>query len=412
MIELFLDEIESLLVTVTAQLAATAAAQAAGASHTRQFIYTILPTVGILFNPQYAIPVLLAVLYYVLFAAGSHKKAAMPPAPLVSNGSSLSIPHWTVIRGGVGLLTALTIHAVDYGQLFPWRFAKSTSYGASLMDTGVGIVVYVTGVGAGLRYRATGKPATVKQVALSIFPLLLLGCGRTLAVRAVGYPYAIGEYGLHWNFFMTLAALPLADLLFSQRALPRLLWALNGMLFYQQFVLANFEAWILDDAVARDSLFAQNKEGLLSLPGYIAIFLAGSCIGRRGVHRSRFLVVMTIVSGIAYGALRILVGWPASRRSANLSYVAWSLCFAGTHHLIVRALYPNSASKVPIIHEAISRNQLAFFLVANILTGLANMQFPLAAVKSPAVAVVGMTVYSAILVGFAVAARNRRIARV
>ena len=37
-------------------------------------------------------------------------------------------------------------------------------------------------------------------------PLLLLGGARLGAVAATGYVVPVGEYGAHWNFFFTLAA--------------------------------------------------------------------------------------------------------------------------------------------------------------------------------------------------------------
>jgi hypothetical protein len=43
-------------------------------------------------------------------------------------------------------------------------------------------------------------------------PLLLLGCAREVATALVGYQVHLGEYGLNWNFFYTIAAVTLLTL--------------------------------------------------------------------------------------------------------------------------------------------------------------------------------------------------------
>lgn len=110
----------------------------------------------------------------------------------------------------------------------------------------------------------------------------------------------VTEYGVHWNFFFTLAILPLfgtALYPFRQRGVD---WTVLGALMticgfattitdqesYQlitaghQFFLSftPFQHWVLSPV--RHGLIGANKEGLASLPGYTAIYLLGLATGQ------------------------------------------------------------------------------------------------------------------------------------
>ena len=91
----------------------------------------------------------------------------------------------------------MCILAVDF-RCFPRRFAKTETYGVSVMDLGAGSVVF----GNALVSRcARGKPWCWSRAG----PLLALAVARTAAVASADYPGHVSEYGAHWNFFLTLA---------------------------------------------------------------------------------------------------------------------------------------------------------------------------------------------------------------
>ena len=126
------------------------------------------------------------------------------------------IPFLSAQRTFLTLLTVVAILAVDF-PAFPRRLAKVETYGVGLMDVGVGLFVYAHGVtslearGGGssvlkVRLNLAAYFALVGKTARGVFPLLVLGLLRLLVVKGSGYQEHISEYGLHWNFFFSIAS--------------------------------------------------------------------------------------------------------------------------------------------------------------------------------------------------------------
>lgn len=123
-------------------------------------------------------------------------------------------PYITVMRTFVNLCTAIAILAVDF-TIYPRRLAKAETYGSGLMDIGVGAFLMAHGLTApeartsrapdskrrGLGYLLRLVAATLRGV----LPLLVLGFLRLLSVKSTGYQEHVTEYGVHWNFFFTIA---------------------------------------------------------------------------------------------------------------------------------------------------------------------------------------------------------------
>jgi hypothetical protein len=84
------------------------------------------------------------------------------------------------------------------------------------MDVGVGVFI----VSSAITSRYARGAVVPTQRSSSWFPsyqrflVLLLGFGRLLVIKALGYQEHVSEYGVHWNFFMTLFTVwTVADLL-------------------------------------------------------------------------------------------------------------------------------------------------------------------------------------------------------
>lgn len=123
-------------------------------------------------------------------------------------------------RSYMMLSTIIAILAVDF-SIFPREHAKSETYGLSLMDMGVGAVIFASAlVSRQTRLHVESKTMTQEEFSMasqrhlrsalsSVAPLIILGSVRIIAHKLIGYQLHESEYGLHWNFFFTVAAVTL-----------------------------------------------------------------------------------------------------------------------------------------------------------------------------------------------------------
>ena len=125
-----------------------------------------------------------------------------------------TFPFITATRTFTNLFTAIAILAVDF-SIFPRRFAKVETYGTGLMDIGVGLFMLAHGITA--PEARSPRPASAHSLSLRgytrslvgtgrrVVPLLVIGVARVGMVKATGYQEHVTEYGVHWNFFFTIA---------------------------------------------------------------------------------------------------------------------------------------------------------------------------------------------------------------
>ena len=174
-----------------------------------------------------------------------------------------------LFRACQAVFTGICILAVDF-RAFPRRFCKTETYGYSLMDMGVGSFVVGNAMISRLVLGRTWQPKR-------ILPLVVLGLGRLITVKASGYPEHVTEYGVHWNAFFTLAVVDLCDGLgcYLKLGPGGCLCAAMALMVVPRFGLG--AAYVLSDA-PRDSLFAANREGLASAPGRGVVFCGGGVL--------------------------------------------------------------------------------------------------------------------------------------
>ncbi|KAI8873510.1 hypothetical protein GQ42DRAFT_160481 [Ramicandelaber brevisporus] len=260
-------------------------------------------------------------------------------------------------RASMMILTCIAILAVDF-PVFPRKFAKVETYGISLMDLGVGSFIFSSGIVSAkgtvlyyLRMSNNGRPSngwsfkhtfgqfmrhTVQSLKATL-PLLVLGLGRLYSVKKSGYQEHVTEYGTHWNFFFTLASLPLFTplVLFIFAGSPILASSVIGILYQIGLSFGGWEDFIQN--APRTDLLSHNKEGIFSMLGYLSIYFCGMALGQAVLPRPESwedrrdqpieLLGMSMMAWLAFVVVRYVCGVEISRQMANLSYVVFVVAF-------------------------------------------------------------------------------------
>lgn len=199
-------------------------------------------------------------------------------------------PFITNFRALSNIITVICILAVDF-RIFPRKFAKTEVFGYSLMDTGVGIYILANALVSPETRDFGSEPKlsffntlfrNLEGPLKNVSPLLLLGFGRFVFIEIVGYQKHLTEYGVHWNFFITLAFVKLltrtiTSTISSRYSLLSGIW----ILAMHEYILNNngLKEWVLSNE-PRDNFITANREGLMSIPGYVGLYLVGIAIGR------------------------------------------------------------------------------------------------------------------------------------
>ncbi|XP_044325252.1 uncharacterized protein At4g17910 isoform X2 [Triticum aestivum] len=319
-----------------------------------------------------AISLVAVISIYILFKRSqSHLKAQQHLPSLRADISSY--------RVSVVLVTCVSILAVDF-KIFPRRYAKAETYGSGIMDLGVGSFVVANALVSRQARNITSM--RWKAALKSISPLVFLGFARLISTSGVDYQVHVGEYGVHWNFFFTLAAVSILTSII--RIHPKYC-GIVGML-----VLAGYQVWLnfglneyLTSHERSADIIGQNKEGVYSIFGYWGMYLIGVSLGyflfhdlsSKGKIRSTQVVKVWVLAASFWILAIILDSYVerVSRRMCNFAYVM--LVFGQNFQVISILTLAGSIShdKNLVLEESFNQNMLGAFLVANILTGLVNL---------------------------------------
>jgi phosphatidylinositol glycan class W len=349
-------------------------------------------------------------------------------------------PFITTYRGAMMIVTCISILAVDF-PVFPRRFAKVENWGVSLMDLGVGSFVFGAGMISArqqLKDEEEGVPKTnfmnrINAALKHSLPLLGLGFLRLWTVKGIKYQEHVTEYGVHWNFFFTLALLPIFVALLQPllNIFPAHSAIGFAMLIPYEMLYNYTNLGFYMFMAPRVDFISSNREGIFSFVGYLAIFIVGQGIGVEALRRDVNAVspvthndewVAEVLGGSEsmkeirktreHNSMLKLAKWTGiwivayvfltwhygprltvSRRLANMPYLAWVAAFNCGQLLLFRViegllhplLYTSRDRKVETervtratskVLQAFNRNGLVIFCIANLLTGIVNMTMP------------------------------------
>jgi len=319
--------------------------------------------------------------------------------------------------------TVVAILAVDF-QVFPRRFAKTEISGMSLMDLGVGSFVFAAGVVSPVARNVQQERNAVNTIGKSYlsnfdWKLFVLGMIRFVTVWLFSYQSHVSEYGVHWNFFLTLFLLPIVPdtSLLHPRSLQSIIFSPWSLLFVHNCVMLYMMDGVNYTLYApRTNFFNQNREGILSLLGYICIYKFGVSTGthifRANADRQNrstklwnsfttlFLLSIPMLSfcelanrymdfsanGSEPSLSSLLV---PSRRVCNFGYVLLTVgynlflisiygfiqcCIDHTPAATTSGTQPAVTRQTELtLLEATDRNGFFLFLFSNICTGLVNV---------------------------------------
>ncbi|KAL3311628.1 Peptidylprolyl isomerase domain and WD repeat containing protein 1, partial [Cichlidogyrus casuarinus] len=292
-------------------------------------------------------------------------------------------------------ITVTGIFAVDFPFL-PKYYAKVENFGISSFDVFVGLFTVSAGFSAAIRNRQVYFMEFSKKLLL---PLLLLGLIRLTLLHLTGYNNHVTEYGVHWNFFFTLffirlLSYPLKPLLVKSRLLLCIIIA-SATTTLQFYILSprGLDLQRLLDPIAngslltcdtarQDSLLIANAEGIVSLPGYLALFLWGAVFSNLLTYASHFSAItfqlMILIASMIPSLL--LNSKHFCRRLVNVPFIcvtltSWMLIFTIMYFACLSAHPHKALSHGKPLLSVLSKNGMLFFLIGNVLTGMANLAF-------------------------------------
>lgn len=338
----------------------------------------------------------------------------------------------TFYRSTVNYLTFVAILAVDF-TIFPRSYAKTELYGYGLMDLGAASFCAIGGLVSwfaksqfstlqssnhAIGTISNPKPKfheqtknKMKKTLIHSIPLFIMGMIRLITTKGLEYQEHVSEYGVHWNFFFTLALVNILatfmrsySMLMQKKILP---WLILLVLYQSILSLGHVQQYIESAprvcAGGQFSLFctffAANREGLLGSIGYLILFLACEDIGKYCIWKQRVdnpslqgfrIFLITIIFWILHwlSSSNRVLGIVVSRRSTNSTFILWTIAHNMTillliwmvfYHCSKGSILHNSVIRdrdkaiTPPIFAAVNKHGLIVFILANLMTGAVNL---------------------------------------
>lgn len=156
------------------------------------------------------------------------------------------------------------------------------------MDIGVGTFIVSTAITSRfVRRDPTRETASQKKWSVQLLMVLILGFGRFAVLKAVDYHEHVSEYGIHWNFFATLFCVwASADVVHAYVPRQHIPWLALTLLVAYQTALSTtgLTDYVFSDY--RADIISANKEGILSLCGYVPLYLLTEAVSQRLFFRT------------------------------------------------------------------------------------------------------------------------------
>ena len=175
-------------------------------------------------------------------------------------------------------------------------------------------------------------------------PLVILGILKCFTTKMINYEIEVSEYGVHWNFFITLAVIQL----FCGSLTCTIGNRRNLLLLISIFIAVGYELWLKRTGMYQkifnlqdlqrmqsglDGFVVANIEGIVSLFGYSALFLIGTSL-KDTIYGLVQKKNWKMASGctMVFWALFIFSineGYLIlpSRRLCNISYIIWMVAY-------------------------------------------------------------------------------------
>ncbi|CEF66709.1 Phosphatidylinositol-glycan biosynthesis class W protein [Strongyloides ratti] len=287
-------------------------------------------------------------------------------------------PEFDCLRSCILIPTAIAILAVDF-KIFPRSWGKTEYYGYSVMDVGTSGSFMIMGIGDEIVYQKRQLSNTVqsKKKLLKSLPswliLFILGIIRMIFVSIFNYHSHVSEYGVHWNFFITMGCVALLSKLFSKYISIKML-TICLVLNYILLNLCGLQEWGLNNDILRTNIISSNKEGIISILGYFTLKKSKN-------NTDLMCIAKTLLAPILFFSLQLIaenfLGEP-SRRVYNIPFFFYT---AGTTSLWFSLMMYGAYSSEKLrnlknnndLLYLLSKYGLYFFLLANLLTVMSNL---------------------------------------